>query len=209
MPRVKKSKYPPYPASNRDYAVIESARQQLVKPNKAICIYCRKQAPSENSIIHAGDCPVGGVGTDEARAAKVFSEPPKSKTASGKLREKLPKNAMVEEPVIGCKACMSYPCVCEQDAEEARQQREEREAAPPPTAKPAPRPTPKPFATLERVAEARIPETKTHTLVHPERGKQQCLFVVTEGEDTVVLKLPKQVAQRMYAQLLRYGWTKF
>lgn len=57
MKTRKTSKYPPYPGSNRDYAVRESARSMLVKPNKAICIYCRRQAVDNASLTHEGDCP--------------------------------------------------------------------------------------------------------------------------------------------------------
>ncbi len=53
----KKRKYPPYPESNWDYAVKESARQMLRSPNKAICLYCRAQAKTEKEIEHESDCP--------------------------------------------------------------------------------------------------------------------------------------------------------
>jgi hypothetical protein len=53
----KPSKYVPYPGSNWDYSVRESARQALVKPNKAICLYCHAQAQNNQSIKHATDCP--------------------------------------------------------------------------------------------------------------------------------------------------------
>jgi len=52
-----KSKYPPFPQSNSDYAIRHSARTQLRKPNKAICIYCRQQALTENTLRHSQDCP--------------------------------------------------------------------------------------------------------------------------------------------------------
>lgn len=52
-----KSKYPPYPGSNWDYAVKHSASMALVRPNKAICIYCHCQAAKENDIQHKPDCP--------------------------------------------------------------------------------------------------------------------------------------------------------
>lgn len=51
------SKYPPYPSSNWDYGVKMAAAQQLVPPNRAICIYCHAQACFEAHIIHAPDCP--------------------------------------------------------------------------------------------------------------------------------------------------------
>ncbi len=54
---VKQSKYPPYPGSNWDYAVKESARSMLVPPSKCICLYCHQQAVKEAQIIHAPDCP--------------------------------------------------------------------------------------------------------------------------------------------------------
>src|SRR5688572_5156270 len=55
----KTNKYPPYPGSGRDYAVVETARQALRKPNKNICIYCHAQAVTEDAIQHAADCPHG------------------------------------------------------------------------------------------------------------------------------------------------------
>jgi hypothetical protein len=51
------SKYPTYPDSNWDYSIRHSASTQLIKPNKAICIYCREQAMKENQIKHKEDCP--------------------------------------------------------------------------------------------------------------------------------------------------------
>ena len=54
-----RAKYPPYPDSNWDYSVVESARQDLRNPNKAICIYCRKQALTNDGIEHEPDCPAG------------------------------------------------------------------------------------------------------------------------------------------------------
>jgi hypothetical protein len=50
-------KYPAYPGSNWDYSIRESARQTLVKPNKAICIYCHAQAKTNKGIKHEHDCP--------------------------------------------------------------------------------------------------------------------------------------------------------
>lgn len=52
-----KSKYPPYPDTNWDYARKHSASIELEKPNKAICIYCYCQAVSEDKIEHLPDCP--------------------------------------------------------------------------------------------------------------------------------------------------------
>lgn len=57
MARKQKSKYPPYPSSGWDYAVIHSASTELRKPNKVICIYCRCQALTEDQLKHADDCP--------------------------------------------------------------------------------------------------------------------------------------------------------
>jgi hypothetical protein len=51
--------YPEYPSASWDYAVIESARQRLIKPNKRICLYCHAQALSEAKIVHEVDCPNG------------------------------------------------------------------------------------------------------------------------------------------------------
>ena len=54
---MKKGKYPPYPGSNWDYAVRESARQMLQKPNRVICLYCRHQAVKPEDLKHEPDCP--------------------------------------------------------------------------------------------------------------------------------------------------------
>ncbi len=51
----KKTNYPEYPGSAWDYAVRESARYALRKPNKVICIYCHEQGIKE--IEHKEDCP--------------------------------------------------------------------------------------------------------------------------------------------------------
>jgi hypothetical protein len=57
-PRHRKpSKYTPYPGSNWDYSVTETARMALHKPNKSICIYCHGQAATDSAIIHQDDCP--------------------------------------------------------------------------------------------------------------------------------------------------------
>ena len=53
----KKSKYPPYPGSGRDYAIVQSAAFALQPPNKNICIYCRQQEMTERKIQHDTDCP--------------------------------------------------------------------------------------------------------------------------------------------------------
>lgn len=55
--KAKQSKYPPYPESARDYSVVETARQQLRKPNRRICVYCWGQAVEEKNIVHKADCP--------------------------------------------------------------------------------------------------------------------------------------------------------
>lgn len=57
MRKKHKIKYPPYPDSAWDYGCKMSAAQQLVKPNKVICIYCWGQAPVEVDIVHTDDCP--------------------------------------------------------------------------------------------------------------------------------------------------------
>jgi hypothetical protein len=57
VPRKRREKYPPYPDSGWDYAVIHAAKMQLEKPNKFICIYCHGQAVKEKDIPHKDDCP--------------------------------------------------------------------------------------------------------------------------------------------------------
>jgi hypothetical protein len=52
-----KQKYPPYPDTNWDYSAKMAAAQQLIPPNKVICIYCCKQAVKEPQIKHEPDCP--------------------------------------------------------------------------------------------------------------------------------------------------------
>jgi hypothetical protein len=52
-----KASYPPYPDSNWDYAVRETARMKLEKPNRHICLYCHGQAKNEILIKHNDDCP--------------------------------------------------------------------------------------------------------------------------------------------------------
>lgn len=57
MSKTKTRKYPPYPGSGMDYAIVHSAKMALRKPNKRICIYCHGQAPTIEEISHADDCP--------------------------------------------------------------------------------------------------------------------------------------------------------
>jgi hypothetical protein len=55
--KAMKAKYPPYPGSSYDYAVIHYASTLLKKGNKAICIYCHEQAINETKLNHKSDCP--------------------------------------------------------------------------------------------------------------------------------------------------------
>ena len=54
----KKSKFPPWPSLGWDYGAKMAAAQQLVPPNKCICLYCHNQAKTEAKIIHDPECPV-------------------------------------------------------------------------------------------------------------------------------------------------------
>jgi hypothetical protein len=69
--RTPRSKYPPFPGTNWDYGAKMAAAQQLIPPNRCICIYCHGQALTEAAIIHATDCPAkpGGVSSPEASGA--------------------------------------------------------------------------------------------------------------------------------------------
>jgi hypothetical protein len=53
-------RFPPYPGSNRDYAVRHAAKILLDPPNRSICIYCHAQAPNDSLLKHLGDCPAKG-----------------------------------------------------------------------------------------------------------------------------------------------------
>lgn len=39
-----------------DYGEAEAARAKLVPPNKAICLKCHAQAPTEEEVRHRDDC---------------------------------------------------------------------------------------------------------------------------------------------------------
>jgi hypothetical protein len=55
--RKKASKYPPYPGTNWDYGAKMAAGQCLIPPNKKICIYCRGQCKTGETVPHQPDCP--------------------------------------------------------------------------------------------------------------------------------------------------------
>jgi hypothetical protein len=79
--KKKNRKYPPYPSAAWDYAVQETARQKLRKPNKFICIYCHGQSLQEQDLKHEPDCPARPVAKtitpdvpDEPRTGGISSD---------------------------------------------------------------------------------------------------------------------------------------
>lgn len=57
-PKKSRPRFPPYPSLAYDYGALMAAAQDLRKPNKVICLYCRAQAPSDPGIKHHPECPV-------------------------------------------------------------------------------------------------------------------------------------------------------
>lgn len=66
MAKQNRRRYPPYPGSGMDYAVIHTARMALRKPNRVICIYCHCQAKTGPELIgkHEPDCPARNDGKE-------------------------------------------------------------------------------------------------------------------------------------------------